>query len=166
MFGVGIAVIVPVWNLGGARWESLLTSLIGVVAGGGIVWAVRIIGALTLRREAMGFGDVTLMAMIGATLGWQAALRVFFIAPFFGLSLFVAQAVAARDAEIPYGPSLCLGALAVILRWPVLWIAGRDVFAVWWLVPATLMVLLAFMAVLLGIWGAIKRRFLARPPAR
>jgi Flp pilus assembly protein protease CpaA len=108
----------------------------------------------------MGFGDVTLMAMIGALLGWQAALMVFFIAPFFGLALFVAQAIAARDSEIPYGPSLCLGALAVIVRWPLLWGAARDVFAVWWLVPATLVILLTLMAIMLGVWGAVKRRWM------
>ena len=39
-----------------------------------------------LRREAMGFGDVTLMAMIGAFLGWQAAVLTFFLGPFFGLA--------------------------------------------------------------------------------
>ena len=44
------------------------------------------VGSLALRREAMGFGDVTLMAMIGAFLGWQAAVLTFFLAPFFGLA--------------------------------------------------------------------------------
>ena len=34
----------------------------------------------------MGFGDVTLMGMIGAFLGWQAAVLTFFLAPFFGLA--------------------------------------------------------------------------------
>ena len=42
------------------------------------MWAVRIIGTLTLRQEAMGFGDVTLMAMIGAFTGWQSTLLIFF----------------------------------------------------------------------------------------
>ena len=40
---------------------------------------VRVLGSQVLRREAMGFGDVTLMAMIGAFLGWQAAVLTFFL---------------------------------------------------------------------------------------
>lgn len=161
LFGLGVVGIGVIWSLGGSRWESLVTALLGMIAGGGIVWGVRIIGAATLRREAMGFGDVTLMAMIGAVLGWQATLMVFFIAPFFGIALFVAQAIASRDPEIPYGPSLCLGALAVIVRWPLLWGAARALFADPCLVPATLAVLLVLMALMLGLWGAVKRRWLA-----
>ena len=45
--------------------------------GGGIVWAVRIIASQALGVEAMGFGDVTLMCMIGAFVGWQPALLIF-----------------------------------------------------------------------------------------
>lgn len=66
---------------GDLRWQSLLTSIVGMCFGGGLIWAVRIIGGQALRVEAMGFGDVTLMAMIGAFLGWQAAFLIFFLAP-------------------------------------------------------------------------------------
>ena len=62
---VGSLGILGVWLLGGPRWQGLLTALVGMAAGGGLIWAVRIIGAATLHREAMGFGDVTLMAMLG-----------------------------------------------------------------------------------------------------
>ena len=44
------------------------------------------LGSRMLGREAMGFGDVTLMAMIGAFLGWQAAVLTFFLGAFFGLA--------------------------------------------------------------------------------
>ena len=40
---------------------------------------MRLIGTFALRREAMGFGDVTLMMMIGTFLGWQACLILFFL---------------------------------------------------------------------------------------
>ena len=61
------------------RGPDLLTALIGLVGSGGIVWAVRLIGTAALRREAMGFGDVTLMMMVGTFLGWQACLIAFFL---------------------------------------------------------------------------------------
>jgi hypothetical protein len=128
-----------------------------MVASGGIVWCIRIIGQATLQREAMGFGDVTLMAMIGAFLGWQAGLMIFFVAPFFGLAFGIFQAISSREWEIPYGPFLCLGALAVIVRWSVLWEGTRDIFAVGWLLPSTLGVMLVLMALMLAVWARIKR---------
>ncbi|HBT77685.1 MAG TPA: hypothetical protein DEB39_12360, partial [Planctomycetaceae bacterium] len=51
------------------RAHALFTALIGTAVGGGLVWSVRLIAGRVLRREAMGFGDVTFMAMIGAFLG-------------------------------------------------------------------------------------------------
>ncbi|MEN6407968.1 MAG: A24 family peptidase, partial [Thermoguttaceae bacterium] len=81
----GSLVFAWIWTLGGWAWQGLLSSLVGAAVGGGLIWAVRIIGKAVLRREAMGFGDVTLMAMIGAFLGWQPCLVVFFLAPFAGL---------------------------------------------------------------------------------
>ncbi len=82
---VGFAAIAGVWYRGGESWLGLLTALVGMVGGGAMVWAVRIVGSAALRKEAMGFGDVTLMMMIGAFLGWQPTIFIFFIAPFAGL---------------------------------------------------------------------------------
>ena len=107
---MGTAAIVFTWALAAeANWAGMLTALIGLAASGGIVWAVRLIGTAALRREAMGFGDVTLMMMIGAFLGWQAGLIVFFLAPFAGLVVGLVQLIFRRDDVIPYGPFLCLG---------------------------------------------------------
>src|SRR5690606_22947901 len=66
LIGIGTTAIVAVWWWGKESWVGLLTALVGMAASGGIVWLVRIIGAVTLRKEAMGFGDVLLMMMIGA----------------------------------------------------------------------------------------------------
>ena len=65
---------------------GLAVGVIGLLVGGGLTEFFRRGGSLVLRREAMGFGDVTLMAMIGAFLGWQAAVLTFFLGPFFGLA--------------------------------------------------------------------------------
>jgi leader peptidase (prepilin peptidase) / N-methyltransferase len=114
-------------------WEGLLVGLIGWAVGGGIVWAVRILGGWVFRREAMGFGDVTLMAMIGAFLGWQAAVLTFFLAPFFGIAhalwklvklvgkMISRRKVSGTDRELPFGPYLSLAALTLLLTWPWLW---------------------------------------------
>ena len=71
--------------------NSLYSSFLGMAFGGGLVWAIRIIGTIALQKEAMGFGDVTLHAMIGAFLGWQAALLVFVMAPFAALLVVLIQ---------------------------------------------------------------------------
>ena len=111
---VGSVVVLVVWLVRGDPWAGLLSALVGLAAGGGIIWAIRIIGSAALRREAMGFGDVTLMAMIGAFLGWQPCLIVIFLAPFAGLVWGVVSLILRRGPEIPFGPFLCMATLVVI----------------------------------------------------
>jgi leader peptidase (prepilin peptidase) / N-methyltransferase len=146
-------------TLSTAHWAGLLTALVGMAAGGGVIWIVRIIGSAVLHKEAMGFGDVTLMAMIGAFFGWQACLMVFFVAPFFGLLFAVGNYVLHQEREIPYGPFLCLGALAVMLKWPWFWAGTVDLFSLGWLVPALLAVCFVLMALLLWVYTLLLRLF-------
>jgi prepilin signal peptidase PulO-like enzyme (type II secretory pathway) len=146
----GVTGIVGAWWMGGAGWQGLLSSLVGLAVGGGIVWLVRVIGRYALRREAMGFGDVTLLAMIGVFLGWQACLFVFFLAPFAGLLLGVANWIAHREHELPYGPFLCLAALFVIVKWAAIWEWASPFFSIPWLVPGALAACMALMLVLLS----------------
>jgi leader peptidase (prepilin peptidase) / N-methyltransferase len=166
---VGAATIVAVWYRDGAAWVSLLTTLVGMIGGGAMVWAVRIVGSAAMRREAMGFGDVTLMMMVGAFLGWQAGILIFFIAPFAGLLVGAVQLVLRRDDVIPYGPFLCLGALAVMIRWADLWNsrpAGiQDWFSIPWLVPAILGVGVVMLGAMLVIWRNIKEAIFYRGSA-
>lgn len=166
---VGAAAIVAVWYRGGPAWTSLLTALVGMIGGGAMVWAVRIVGSAAMRREAMGFGDVTLMMMVGAFLGWQAGILIFFIAPFAGLLVGAVQLVLRRDDVIPYGPFLCLGALAVMLRWGDFWnvrLAGiQDWFSIPWLVPVILAVGVVMLGAMLVIWRNIKEAIFYRGSA-
>ena len=134
----GIIAIAICWRLGGAHWAGLLTALVGMAAGGGVVWAFRILGSAVLKREAMGFGDVTLLAMIGAFVGWQASLIIFFLSPFAALVVGLLRLVLFRQREIPFGPFLCLAALATIFYWVSIWDRTLDVFALGWLVPLLL----------------------------
>jgi len=108
--------------------HGFLVSLAGLLAGGGIVWLVRVIGAFVLRREAMGFGDVVLMAMIGSVIGWQPVLVVFFAAPILAIGVALLSLVLRRRDEIPYGPWLSLAALLLLLLWNSLWPMAERIF--------------------------------------
>jgi prepilin signal peptidase PulO-like enzyme (type II secretory pathway) len=157
LVNVGVPAICGLWLISNeAGRAGLVTALVGLVGGGGIVWAVRLIGTAALRREAMGFGDVTLMMMIGTFLGWQACLVAFFIAPFAGLFAGLAQLVFRRDDVIPYGPFLCLAAAATVVGWAAIWSWAEPLFAVGPLVPLVLVVCLGLLGVLLVLWRLAK----------
>jgi leader peptidase (prepilin peptidase)/N-methyltransferase len=112
---------VPAWFTSWPHLHGLLVSVTGLVVAGGVTWGVRLLGYLVLRREAMGFGDVILMALIGSFLGWQPALMAFVLAPAFALVALPIQLFIHRDRYIPYGPYLSLGALAVLMAFRPLW---------------------------------------------
>ncbi len=157
---VGSAVIAGVWCWGDMTWRGLLTSLVGMATGGGLIWMVRVIGAVTLKREAMGFGDVTLMAMIGTILGWQSCLVIFFLAPLAGLVLGLLQLILRRENEIPYGPFLCLAAAVLIVDWRPIWNwLGSTLLLLGGLVPLFVIICLGAMAVLLGLWRLVRDSF-------
>jgi leader peptidase (prepilin peptidase) / N-methyltransferase len=155
----GSLVIGIVWYRGGEGWAGLLSALVGMAVGGGLLWAVRIIGAIALQREAMGFGDVTLMAMIGAFLGWQSTLVVFFLAPVAGIVLGILRAILFRDREIPFGPFLCLASLAVIVAWDTLWQSVSVFFEMPGLVPLGMFGCLVLMGAMLTGWRLILHCF-------
>jgi leader peptidase (prepilin peptidase)/N-methyltransferase len=92
----------------------------GYLVGGALVWVTRILGTLAFGKEAMGLGDVHLMAAIGAVLGWPAALATFFLAPFGGLVgaglLLCLRRVGRRQVRVvPYGPYLALAAVLTMV---------------------------------------------------
>jgi prepilin signal peptidase PulO-like enzyme (type II secretory pathway) len=159
---IGLLAIVAVWYRGGDSWIGLLTALVGIIGGSAMVWAVRIAGSLALKREALGFGDVTLMMMIGAFLGWQACVIIFFIAPFAALIVGFLQMILRRDNVIPYGPFLCLGACVVIVRWADFWNDApgsvQGLFYFPWLVPAILAVGVFVLFAMLWVWRIVKER--------
>lgn len=101
------APIAPLWLL------ALSGSLLGVLIGGGVVWAVRILGSLAFGKEAVGMGDVHLMAAVGACLGWIDPTIAFFLAAFVGLAWEIGSrvvGVAGRRA-MPFVPCLVIAVL-------------------------------------------------------
>ena len=114
---MGVEPVGRAWrSLLSAHWLSgLLGSLFGALVGGFVVWLTRILGTLAFGREAMGMGDVHLMAAVGAVIGAGASTVAFFLAPFFGLVLAVYLLVTGTKRELPYGPYLSLGTAFVML---------------------------------------------------
>ncbi len=151
---------VPEWIQQFPHLHGFAVSIVGLIVGGGIVWIVRLIGFAVLRQEAMGFGDVILMAMVGAFLGWQPTVIAFFIAPacaiavvaittMWNLSQRLFGKVKPIDNMIPYGPYLSLGTLITILFWQPIFESTRHVFEMGLLLlPFTLVMLVTFLIAL------------------
>jgi prepilin signal peptidase PulO-like enzyme (type II secretory pathway) len=153
---LGIAVT---WFIDGDAWRGLLSSLVGLAGGGATVWAVRLMAAATLRKEAMGFGDVTLMAMIGAALGWQAALLGFFLAPLTALAIVVVQALVSGERAIAFGPYLCAGSALTVAAWDPIWNGYASMlFGLGPVLPLILLVALCLMGILLWMWRIVESR--------
>ena len=96
------------------RQAALLNSFLGVIAGGGSIYLIWVLGKMAFKKDAMGGGDVKLMAMIGAFLGWKLALLIFFIAPFFGAFVGIMLKMRHKIDVIPYGPYISLATVIVI----------------------------------------------------
>ena len=92
-------------------------ALIGVVLGGGVLYAIAGAYYLWRREEGMGMGDVKMLAMIGAFLGWQAVLVTLVLASvsgtFIGLAMMAFQRGGMKYA-LPFGTFLAPGALAAM----------------------------------------------------
>ena len=100
----------------------MLKSVLGIIAGGGIIYLTGVLFDLVyfklLKRpaingetESMGGGDVKLLGMIGAFLGWPQALLSLCLASVYGSIVGVIVKIITKDSLIPFGPFLSLGAL-------------------------------------------------------
>jgi leader peptidase (prepilin peptidase) / N-methyltransferase len=161
---IGLTAIVSVWWWGHSNWVGLLTALVGLAVSGGYVWGVRLISRVTLKREAMGFGDVTLMFMIGTFVGWQTGLMIFWLAPLTAVLIGIAQLVLRGEKAIPFGPFLCLATLLLVVRWPDVWNSVESAFYFPKLIPGIALVSLPLMGVLLFTWQIIKQLLFGSQP--
>jgi len=112
-FGLSFFLPAPSWT----------DSLIGLLAGGGSLYLVAIGYEALTKREGMGGGDVKLLAMIGAWLGWKAVLFTLFFASLTGTLIGGGAMVVQRQGRhyaIPFGPFLAFGALAYLFFGPQL----------------------------------------------
>ena len=95
--------------------NPLMVSLLGAVTGAAMIYLTGLLGKIVFKKEAMGFGDVKFMAMIGAFLGWKLIILNYFIAPFFALGYGLYRKIRYKDDYLPYGPFLAIAALSVFI---------------------------------------------------
>lgn len=95
-------------------FSGLLAALLGAGVGLGVLWLVRVVGAWVFKQEAMGMGDVIMLGMIGAFVGWRNALLTIFVAAILGsafyLPLMVVKIKQWRRYELPFGVFLAFAA--------------------------------------------------------
>jgi leader peptidase (prepilin peptidase)/N-methyltransferase len=94
-----------------------MDSLIGILAGGGSLYAVAWIYALITGKEGMGGGDIKLLAMIGAFIGWQGVLLTIFMGSAIGTIIGLIDMLKKKTdmkMRIPFGPFLAIGAIIYI----------------------------------------------------
>lgn len=99
---------------------DLKSSLIGIVLGGGIFYAVAWIYFLIRKEYGLGLGDVKLLAGIGGWLGYQAVLTTIFWASMLGSLIGISVILISRTKKdmklkLPFGPFLSLAAIAFLL---------------------------------------------------
>ena len=97
---------------------GLRDAVIGVLLGGGVLYAIAAGYYLWRREEGLGMGDVKMLAMIGAFLGWQAVLLTLVLASLSGAVIGVAMMALQRGTmkyALPFGTFLALGALVAML---------------------------------------------------
>jgi leader peptidase (prepilin peptidase)/N-methyltransferase len=99
--------------LSGISW-----SFLSFLFGGGVLFIIAIVGTILLKKEAMGMGDIKLLAMMGAFLGWKACIFIIGFSSIFGsiigLALLIPQKKF-RSIPMPFGPSLALAAFLWLL---------------------------------------------------
>lgn len=104
----------------GLSWQE---SLIGVLLGGGVLYLIAFFYYLFTHREGMGGGDIKLLAMMGAFLGWKSLLFILLVSSFLGaivgISLMAFKGANWKYA-VPFGPFLAIAAFAYIFYGQVL----------------------------------------------
>jgi leader peptidase (prepilin peptidase)/N-methyltransferase len=91
-----------------------VSSLIGIVAGGGTLWLIGELWFLMRHEEGMGFGDVKMLAMIGGFLGVKVMVATLFVSTILGSVIGVAMIATKKGnlkTALPFGCFLALGAI-------------------------------------------------------
>jgi leader peptidase (prepilin peptidase)/N-methyltransferase len=116
---------IPIFFLASLALPSLAywDALIGILAGGGSLFLVAWTYHLITKKEGMGGGDIKLLAMIGALIGWKGVLFTIFISSAAGaLSGMTIMLLTRQNMKlaVPFGPFLAIGAISYIFFGPQL----------------------------------------------
>jgi leader peptidase (prepilin peptidase) / N-methyltransferase len=106
-----------------------MSSLIGILVGGGVLWGMAEAYYRVRHEEGLGMGDVKMLAMVGAFLGWQLTLLTLMLASFSGTFiglLFIVTGRGGMKYALPFGTFLALGAAAAATAGPsiIVWYMG------------------------------------------
>lgn len=160
---VGVAAVIPslhgydttpLYILGSIR--SAFAAMVGALIGSALILWIGLLAEAVLRKEAMGFGDVKFMGLIGAFLGWQGAIFAIFGGAIVGTIWFMVALVITKisggkssgklRAETPEGEETELAMGAQVPFGPMLAIAA----AVYWLIGHRVMT--PYIDQVLAIW--------------
>ena len=105
---------IPIFFVAGFALSQItvVQSLLGILVGGGSLFLVAWLYHLLTRKEGMGGGDIKLLAMMGAVIGWQGVLFTIFVASAVGTIsglLLMLKAGKSMKLAIPFGPFLAIG---------------------------------------------------------
>ncbi|MEO0185698.1 MAG: prepilin peptidase [candidate division WOR-3 bacterium] len=98
--------------------HNFLVGSVGALFGGGLILLIRVIGGWAYKKEVMGMGDVYLVALIGAFVGFPLIIPAIFIAALIGTIfgiIYLAITHQNKDNPIPFGPFLSAGGIIVVI---------------------------------------------------
>lgn len=109
-----------------AGFSGLGHAVLGAAVGFGILWLVGTVGTWIFKEDAMGGGDVKMMAMVGAFVGWQGVLLTIFLGALIGSLIFVPLMLMGQKKLVPFGIFLAIGAAVTYELGPAIinWYAG------------------------------------------
>jgi leader peptidase (prepilin peptidase)/N-methyltransferase len=120
-FSLGGLVLGILFSLAGG-FSGIAAALLGAAVGFGLLWGVGAAGTRLFKEDAMGGGDIKMMAMVGAFVGWQGVLLTVFLGALLGTLVFVPLSLVGKKRLVPFGVFLSLGAAAT-------WLAGSALIA-------------------------------------
>ena len=103
-----------------AGLSGLGHALVGAAVGFGVLWLVGTLGTWIFKEDAMGGGDVKMMAMVGAFVGWQGVLLTIFLGALAGSLIFVPLLIVGQKKLVPFGIFLAIGAAITYEAGPAL----------------------------------------------
>ena len=100
--------------------HGLASAAIGAAVGFGVLWIVGTLGTWVFKEDAMGGGDIKMMGMVGAFLGWQGVLLTIFLGALLGSLIFVPLHLAGHKKLVPFGIFLSIAAAVTYALGPAL----------------------------------------------